>query len=239
MKPELKKMLVEGSASLGVSLKEEQVLLLSAYLEKLIEENQKINLTAYKKEEEVILFLFLDSLAVLRLIKEKDAKLIDLGTGGGFPGVPLKIAEPTLDITLVDSVEKKVKFLEELRKILGIEGLKITKGRAEELGRESSLRENFDYAVSKALAPLNVLIEYAFPFLKVGGYLIAQKGRGLEKEVKEAESALEILGGNIEKIDSVILPGTSIERKNVLIRKLMPTPEKFPRKTGMAAKKPL
>ncbi|MCL5774372.1 MAG: 16S rRNA (guanine(527)-N(7))-methyltransferase RsmG, partial [Firmicutes bacterium] len=186
MKPELRKMLVEGSASLGVSLKEEQVLLLSAYLEKLREANRKVNITAYKKEEEIILFLFLDSLAVLKLIKEKKAKLIDIGTGGGFPGIPLKIAEPALDITLVDSVEKKIKFLEEVKKIPGLEKLKIINGRAEELARDGELREKFDYAASKALAPLNVLIEYAFPFLKAGGYLIAQKGRGLEKEIKEA-----------------------------------------------------
>ena len=199
-----------------------------------------MNLTAITEPREVAVKHIVDSLTALRGIEGEDSlRLIDVGTGAGFPGIPLKIVRPDLQLTLLDSLKKRVHFLETVVEALGLEGAECLHGRAEEAARQSALRERFDIAVSRAVARLPVLAEYLLPFVHIGGTAIALKGLHSEEEAKEAERGVKILGGRAIESIPVALPGLSDKRAVLVIKKERPTPKAYPRKAGKPAKEPL
>ena len=211
--------------------------LFDIYLKELLEWNQKFNLTSITNPEEIRLKHFKDSLSLLQTIKLTNQSVIDIGTGAGFPGIPLKIVCPEIKLTLLEATQKKVEFLKHMVSVLGLKNVEIIWGRAEELVKDR--REVFDLALSRAVAKLNVLCEYSLPFVKVGGMFIAYKDKDVEEELEEVKSAIETLGGRIKETKKVKLPDSGIIRSLVVIEKVSPTPVKFPRRAGMAKKKPL
>ena len=209
-----------------------------AYMNLLIEWNEKMNLTAIVEPNEIILKHFIDSITILKEI-DNNSKIIDVGTGAGFPGVPLSIMNPTLKITLADSLNKRLIFLQEVVNQLGLKNIKIIHARAEELGKNKKYRENFDAATSRAVANLSTLSEYLIPLVKVGGKIISMKAGGAQEEIEAAKKAIKILGGEIEEIEEFKLPQTEIERTIILIKKEEHTPNKYPRKAGVPSKEPI
>ena len=199
-----------------------------------------MNLTAITDEREIMLKHFADC---LMLCPETDAlggkTVIDVGTGAGFPGVPLKIARPELEVTLLDSLNKRITFLNEVVSGLGLEKVKCLHLRAEDGGADKNLREKFDLCVSRAVADLSVLSEYCLPFVKVGGYFISMKGPDVSEEIERAKKAVKLLGGSIEEVKKTAIPGTDIVHSLVIIKKGKPTPPKYPRKAGKAKKEPI
>lgn len=229
---------------LGVMLTDEQMDRFFRYYKMLVEKNKVMNLTAITEEREVVTKHFVDSLSLVQIFPawkemKKGISVMDVGTGAGFPGIPLKIAFPRHTVTLLDSLNKRVKFLDEVCSALDLDGIKAVHGRAEDFGRDINYREKFDCCVSRAVANLAVLAEYCMPFVKVGGVFVSYKSGEVEKEVKEAEKAIRILGGNTEQIYSFVLPGTEMKRSFVLIRKEKALAKKYPRKAGMPSKEPL
>ena len=227
--------------SINVELSDKQIEQLDKYYEILVEWNSFMNLTGITEYEEVMLKHYLDSL-VLRLPidgSNLNIKLIDVGTGAGFPGLPLKIAYPDTEVVLSDSLNKRIKFLDEVIAQLGLKGISTVHGRAEDGGKSKELREQFDVSVSRAVADLSVLSEYNLPFVKVGGYFVAYKSGEIDEELEKSKKAILILGGQIEKVDKFKLPETDIERSLVYIKKVKNTPKKFPRKAGLPAKEPI
>ena len=232
--------LERASALYGLPLDAKQIEKFGIYYRLLIEWNAKMNLTAITEPREVAVKHIVDSLTALRGIEEKDSLyLIDVGTGAGFPGIPLKIVRPDLQLTLLDSLKKRVHFLETVVEALGLEGIECLHGRAEEAARQSALRERFDIAASRAVARLPVLLEYLLPFVRIGGTAIALKGLHSEEEAKESERAVKILGGRAIESIPVALPGLSDKRAVLVIKKERPTPKAYPRKAGKPAKEPL
>lgn len=210
------------------------------YRDLLKEWNQKINITSIEDDEEIYVKHFLDSVLLLdRDSLNENKSLIDVGTGGGFPGYPLKIANDNYKVTLLDSLRKRIDFLEEVARQLELENVEFIHGRAEDFGRNKKYREMFDICVSRAVAPLNVLSEYCLPFVKVGGYFAAYKSEHISPEIISSNSAITKLGGKIKEIKEVNLPGTEIIRKIVIIEKCEPTNTKYPRKAGKPSKDPL
>jgi 16S rRNA (guanine527-N7)-methyltransferase len=210
------------------------------YKDLLKEWNQKINITSIEDDEEIYVKHFLDSIILLDEENCCEKKsLIDIGTGGGFPGYPLKIVNDNLNITLLDSLRKRIDFLEVVRKELGLEGVELIHGRAEDFGQNPRYREQYDICVSRAVAPLNVLSEYCLPFVKVGGYFAAYKSENISKEITDSESAINKLGGRVKEIKEIDLPGSEIVRKIVIIEKTEQTNKKYPRKAGKPSKDPL
>ena len=187
------------------------------YMNLLLEWNEKINLTAIIEPREVILKHFVDSLTIAKYIKD-DEKLIDVGTGAGFPGIPLSIVKENTDIVLLDSLNKRINFLEEIKQNLKLKNITTIHGRAEEFGKNKKEREIYDIATSRAVAPLNILLEYLLPLVKVGGKAICMKGSNIE-EIENAKNALEILGGKIEKIEEITLPNSDIKRNIIIVKK--------------------
>lgn len=213
---------------------------LTAYYEMLAEKNKVMNLTAITKFEDVIDKHFLDSLSVARFVNlSENLSVLDLGTGAGFPGLPLKIMFPNLSFTLVDSLNKRILFLDEVIKELGLTGIKTIHGRAEDLAREPVYREKFDLCVSRAVANLASLSEYCLPFVKPGGMFISYKSSGIEEELSRAEKAILLLGGKVKEVPSFCLEDTQIGRSLVMIEKEKKTPKAYPRKSGVPVKKPL
>lgn len=221
-----------------ISFHEEQIQKFYQYMNLLIETNERMNLTAIVIPQEIIIKHFIDSLTVLKYIKEED-RLIDIGTGAGFPGLPIKIASESVDITLLDSLNKRVLFLNEVIQNLKLKKVKAIHSRAEDFAIKPDKRENYDVAVSRAVAPFNVLLEYMLPFVKVNGICICMKGPGIEEEIKTAEKALKVLGGEIERIDSFNLIDTDMKRNIILVKKIKTTPRNFPRKAGKPSKEPI
>ena len=203
----------------------------------LLEWNEKINLTAIIDPKEIILKHFVDSLTIAKYIKD-DEKMIDVGTGAGFPGIPLSIVKENIDIVLLDSLNKRINFLEEVKENLKLENITTIHGRAEEFGKNKKERETYDIATSRAVAPLNILLEYLLPLVKVGGKAICMKGSNIE-EIENAKNALEILGGQIEKIEEITLPNSDIKRNIIIVKKVKNTPSKYPRKPGTPSKEPI
>jgi len=244
MDKELAQLLKAGALHYGKELTEQQVGQFSIYMELLKEWNQKMNLTAITDDREIVVKHFIDSMSILPHIKNEKLKLIDVGTGAGFPGIPLKIINPDLDVTLLDSLDKRVKFLNEVIKAAGISGnneipeIKAVHGRAEDYGMNPQHREKYHIAVARAVANLPVLLEYCLPFVKINGIFIAMKGSNTE-EIDNSVKALDILGGKITKIENLELPATNIERNVVVVGKFRQTPTKYPRKAGKPAKEPL
>ena len=209
------------------------------------EKNKVMNLTAVDDDQGIAMKHFIDSLTLCSYIREEEEKaggktirLADVGTGAGFPGLPLKISMPELDVTLMDSLAKRLNFLGEVVERLGLEKVSLVHTRAEDGGRDKKYREKYDVVTARAVARLPVLAEYCLPFVKVGGVFLAMKGHA-EEEVQDAGKAIATLGGTIEKTDTFTLPGTDMERTVVVIRKIRPTPPKYPRKAGTPAKEPL
>lgn len=226
------------SGEYGVALTREQEERFDSYCRLLLEWNEKMNLTAIREPEGVLIKHFIDSLALLKYAElPQGAVVIDVGTGAGFPGIPLKIARPDLKLTLLDSLNKRLVFLQEVSQALGIEA-KLIHSRAEEGGKLPGLRQRFDVAVSRAVASLNLLAEYCLPFVKTGGVFLAAKGPEIEEELSQGEKAIRLLGGNVEKVERYALPDES-RRTLVVIRKERPTPAQYPRHGSKIAKKPL
>lgn len=224
-----------------VLLTDVQLAQFEQYYDRLIEKNKVMNLTAITEREDVILKHFIDSLALAGYVKlwEKEYKIIDVGTGAGFPGIPLKIAFPNLQVTLFDSLNKRIKFLQEMIDTLKLKEITAVHGRAEEGARDKNMREKYDFAVSRAVANMTVLSEYCIPFVKVGGYFIPYKTGTVEEEITQGKKAIQILGGKIEKIEKLMLPDSDISRSFVFIKKEKQTPKAYPRKAGTASKQPL
>lgn len=228
----------QKAQEIGYTLQEEQLEQFFTYKELLIEWNKKMNLTAIEQEEDIITKHFIDSLSIASYIPDT-TKIIDIGTGAGFPGIPLKILKKDLSITLLDSLNKRITFLEEVIRNLSLENIQAVHARAEELAHKEEYREQYDIAVSRAVAPMHTLLEYMLPYVKIGGKCICMKGPNLQEESKDLQNCLETLGGKIEKIEEIVLPETEIKRNIMLIKKENKTPKKYPRNPGMPSKKPL
>lgn len=223
---------------INMELKKEQTEKFYKYMNLLLEWNEKINLTAITEPEEVILKHFVDSLTISKYI-EKDSKLVDMGTGAGFPGIPLKILRDDIEITLADSLNKRINFLNEVIKELNLKNIQTVHTRAEEFGKNKKYRESFDIATSRAVANLSTLSEYLIPLVKPSGKTICMKGSEIKEEVEMARKAIEILGGKIEQEESFNLPNSDMKRNVIIIKKVKNTPAKYPRKPGMPAKEPI
>jgi 16S rRNA (guanine527-N7)-methyltransferase len=241
--------LADGARRLDIPLTDDQLGLYQVYYETLIEWNQRVNLTRIIDYEEVQTKHFLDSLSCWEVIKHAWAmsstgpdvslQVIDVGSGGGFPGVVLKIASPALRLTLLEAKGKKAEFLRVLVERLGLADVVVISTRAEEVGRDARHRERYDLALARALAGMATLAELTLPLVRVGGLVIAQKGENPAGEVNAAQKAILTLGGQIEKIAPVVIPGLDGARHLVVLKKVSPTPIKYPRRPGIPAKRPL
>lgn len=226
------------SSKIDINLDNEICNKLYNYMNLLLEWNEKINLTAITDEKEIILKHFIDSFTINKFINSGDI-MLDIGTGAGFPGLPIKIIRPEVDVFLMDSLNKRINFLNEVIELLQLKNIEAFHSRAEEMAKNNKFREKFDVVTSRAVAKLNILLEYMLPYTKIDGKCLCMKGPNIEEEIKEAEKALKILGGEIEKIEKIILPDSNIERSIIIIRKKSATPLKYPRKAGMPTKEPL
>lgn len=235
---EFKKKMLSKLACINIQLPESKIRQFYSYAKELIEWNEKINLTAIVEMDEVIDKHFVDSLTISQYISEKD-RVIDVGTGAGFPGIPLKIQKEKLNIDLLDSLNKRINFLNEVIKELQLENITTIHSRAEDESSKKEKRESYDIAVSRAVANLPVLLEYLLPFVRVGGACICMKGANIENELSSSKKALKELGGEIEEIKSFELPETDAKRNIIIVRKVAHTPNKYPRKAGTASKNPI
>lgn len=233
-------MLKMASDNEGLDFDEDKYNKFIKYKELIQEWNEKVNLTAITEDEEIIKKHFIDSLKVFKIEELKKCKrFIDIGTGGGFPGVPMKIMNPECEMYLLDSLNKRINFLNEVVNQLGLENVNTMHGRAEDYAKDPSYREGFDAVVSRAVANLTVLSEFCIPYLKVGGYFVALKGPAIEEELTDAKKAISILGGRVERIENVDIEGSDLKHNLVVIKKIKETPKKYPRKAGMVTKNPL
>ncbi|NLI14535.1 16S rRNA (guanine(527)-N(7))-methyltransferase RsmG [Pelotomaculum propionicicum] len=229
-----------GAAELGIELPEKKLILFEKYYAMIIQTNQNINLTAIVEERDVAVKHFTDALTCLKAAPFDAAmSVLDVGSGAGIPGIPLKICRPDLKITLIDSLDKRVKFLKSAIKGLGLEEIEAFHKRIEDLGRNKEYRGRYDRVLARAVANLGVLAEYCLPPLKKGGLFLAMKGPLPAEEIKNAEKAITILGGVVERTVLLRLPITGEERSLVVIRKIKDTPAKYPRRAGIPSKKPL
>ncbi len=210
------------------------------YLQELLAWNRRFNLTAIREPEQIVVKHFLDSLSVLTVTGCLDGKrVVDVGTGAGFPGLALKIACPDMRLTLVESVGKKAEFCRHVVDALGMEGVEVITGRAEEVGRQPSHRESYDWAVARAVARLPILAEYLLPLVRLEGAMLAQKGETGPAEVQAARHAFAVLGGDLERVQPLTLPGITETRYLIVVRKRAATPAGYPRRVGVPAKRPL
>lgn len=225
---------------LGIELDAHQLKQFMEYYELLIEWNSFMNLTAITEFDDVMKKHFIDSLTILKACDlQENLSVIDVGTGAGFPGLPMKIAFPQLKVTLLDSLNKRVKFLNEVISRLGLTGIEAIHGRAEDFAKPGQLREQYDICVSRAVANLSTLSELCLPFLKIGGKFISYKSEKAMEELPGAKHAIYLLGGEISQQESFLLPDSDINRNLVIIDKIKQTPKKYPRKAGLPAKEPL
>jgi len=230
----------DARALFDIHLTAQQVKAFVQYEKELVEWNQKFNLTAIRDVESIRTKHFLDAFScVLAWSASPPNKLIDIGTGAGFPGIPLKILYPNLKLTLVESVGKKAKFCQHIVEVLGLDSIDLIQARAEDVGQDTKHRERYDWAVARAVANLNVLSEYLLPLVKVGGSMLAQKGESGPVEAQSAEKVMKLLGGQLKPLIQVNLPGVAEDRYLVVVEKIAATLSKYPRKPGIPAKQPL
>ena len=223
---------------LNIKTSDEQIKKFYDYMNLLIEWNDAMNLTSIVEPKEIIVKHFVDSLTVINKIKENDA-IIDVGTGAGFPGIPIKIVLPNTKVVLMDSLNKRINFLGEVINKLDLKNIEAIHGRAEDLGREAKHRETYDVVVARAVAPLNILLEYLIPFSKTKGKCICMKGSNVEEEIKCCKNAIKVLEANLIDKEEFKLPHTDIGRTIIVIKKEKQTPNVFPRKAGIPKKRPL
>lgn len=237
-KEEFFKQMKSDTEKINIQLSESQCEKFYLYMNLLLEWNEKINLTAITEPQDIIKKHFIDSLTIKSYI-EKNSKIIDVGTGAGFPGIPLKIVDESYDITLLDAINKRLIFLNDIIEKSDLNNIDTIHYRAEEAGKNQLYREKFDIATSRAVASLNILVEYLLPFIKIGGKCICMKGNNVKEEIKEANKAIQLLGGKIETIEEFSLPDTDMKRTIIIIKKIKSTPQKFPRKAGIPSKEPI
>lgn len=237
--------LVNICNKINIEISDDQINCFEKYYELLIEKNKVMNLTAITDKEDVIVKHFIDSIALIPYLLDKGIninnklKIIDIGTGAGFPGLPLKIMMPDVKFTLLDSLNKRVSFLNEVIDELELKDIEALHGRAEDYASDNKYREKYDICVSRAVANLSTLSEYCIPFVKEDGFFISYKAGESEEEINNSKNAIKILGGKINKVEEFVLPGTDASRVFVFIRKQELTDKKYPRKAGVPAKKPL
>jgi len=236
----MEKLKWEAQTLLGLRLTSRQMESLQFYEQELMTWNEKFNLTAIREQESIRSKHFLDSLSCILALREAPPnRLIDIGTGAGFPGIPLKMILPTMRLTLVESVGKKVEFCQHIVSELHLDGVEVMHARAEDVGRMAAHRGQYDWAVARAVAALPVLAEYLLPLVRLAGRVLAQKGESGPAEVHAAERSLKLLGGRVRQLIPVTLPGVAEDRYLVVIDKISATPETYPRRPGVPTKKPL
>ena len=236
----MEKMIVDAQQLTGIRLTPHQVSAFEIYEHELLEWNEMYNLTAIRDVEGIRTKHFLDSLTCMIEMRDSPPKrLIDIGTGAGFPGIPLKIINPNLRLTLVESVGKKANFCNHIVDVLNLDHVEVLSNRAEEIGQMPNHRESYDWAVARAVAALPILVEYLLPLVKVGGSVLAQKGENGPLEAHSAEKACQMLGGRLKKITPINLPGVVEQRFLIVIQKVAATPPKYPRRVGIPSKSPL
>lgn len=240
----MEKFLKEEMNKLEIQLNDKQITQFLTYYELLVEWNKFMNLTAITDFKEVVQKHFVDSLSIVKALDQKylqtgNISVIDIGTGAGFPGIPLKIVFSGLNITLLDSLNKRIKFLDNVIEELSLKDIKAIHGRAEDYARRENFREQYDICVSRAVAKLITLSEYSLPFVKIGGYFISYKSENIEEEIDDSKNAIKLLGGSLNEVVKFILPDTDIKRSIVTIKKEKMTNKKYPRKSGIPSKEPL
>ena len=231
--------LIKTLSSWNFEIDDNKISQLDKYYEMLIEKNKVMNLTAITEFDEVLVKHFVDSLSICTIIPDDVKSVCDLGTGAGFPGIPMAIAYPDLQFTLIDSLNKRIKFLQEVVDALGLTNVTLVHGRAEEAGRNKLYREQYDLVVSRAVANISTLSEYCLPLVKVGGYFISFKSGDIEDEIKQSGKAISKLGGKLQNPVLFNLPDTNISRSFLVIDKEKSTPKTYPRKAGTPSKEPL
>jgi 16S rRNA (guanine527-N7)-methyltransferase len=232
--------MTKAAEDFGLKLSAAQIEAFACYNEILVSWNEKVNLTAITEPQEVAVKHMIDSLSCYdAAVFPEGCSVVDVGTGAGFPGLPLKIFRPDIKLTLLDSLNKRLLFLQDVVDKLGLEGVSLVHARAEEGGRMKGHREVYQVAVSRAVARLNVLVELCLPFVATGGYFVALKGAQFQEELGEAQRAISIMGGKVAEVKPVSLPGLADSRAVIFVRKVAPTPPAYPRKPGTPEKKPL
>lgn len=232
--------LASGATMLGISLTPDQLERFEKLSTQLVEWNQRVNLTAIDDPSQIMYKHFLDSLAVLAAVDiDHGARLIDVGSGAGFPGLPIRIARPDLHVSLLEANGKKCEFLRHVGTTLGLSDVAIVQARAEDAARDPLHREQYDMAIARAVAEMSVLVEYTMPFVRVDGQIVAQKSGDVQSEVERARAAIMMLGGRLQRIAHVAVPGISETRYVVIVDKITSTPQKYPRRAGQPKKKPI
>ena len=235
---EFKMLLFQYAKKLEIVLSENHVKKFYEYMLLLLEWNEKINLTSITDEKDIVLKHFVDSITICKYIPE-NAKLLDVGTGAGFPGIPVKIVRDDVEVVLLDSLNKRILFLDDVIDKLDMKNIQAVHGRAEEFGRNKDFRQSFDVVTSRAVANMAVLSEYLIPFSKLGGKCVIMKGSDLEEELNNSKKAIKVLGGKINSVDEFVLPASDMKRTIVVVDKIEDTPKQYPRKAGTPAKKPI
>lgn len=242
MEDKFKYLMKQGLEAYSISLSENQMNRFYEYYQMLLQWNKVMNLTAITELEEVVTKHFVDSLSLVEVIDRNQLDgiyMLDLGTGAGFPGIPLKIAFPHIRVVLMDSLNKRINFLMEVINKLDLFDIRGIHGRAEDYGKKEEYRESFDLCVSRAVANLSTLSEYCIPFVKTGGYFVSYKSGDVKVETEQAKGALKLLGGRVDKVKEFLLPGSDMGRSLIKIKKIESTPKKYPRKAGIPGKEPL
>ncbi len=235
---EFSKKMINLGNQINIVFKEEQIRKFYTYMNLLIEWNNKINLTAITEPNEIIIKHFIDSLTILKYFEDKET-VIDVGTGAGFPGIPIKIMKENVKVTLLDSLNKRINFLNEVIEQLELKNIETVHSRIEDFGRNKKNREKFDVVTSRAVANLTTLSEYMVPLTKIGGKCICMKGLNVEEEIEKSKNAIKILGGEIVKIEKLKLPEEKSDRNIIIINKQKNTPAKYPRKAGTPSREPI
>jgi 16S rRNA (guanine527-N7)-methyltransferase len=237
---DIKRLQDEAHALFGITLSDQQIAAFICYANELVAWNRKMNLTSIEDPEDIHRKHFLDSLSChVAMGDTPRAQVADVGAGAGFPGLPLKLLYPEMNLTLIESVRKKTWFISHMTEVLKLQVVEVLTTRAEKVGQDPAHRERYDWAVARAVAGLPALVEYLLPLARVGGCALAQKGDKAAREVEEAQTAIDILGGKVAEIIPVEIPGVDEQRNLIVIEKVAPTPEKYPRRVGVPAKRPL